>query len=52
MGNAIVLDLMIKEMVKNKDQIPTQLVESVDNISRISSEVEVFAIISTLLKPH
>lgn len=42
--NAIVLELVIKEMVKDRD-IPTQLVETVDTISMISSEIEVFIII-------
>jgi hypothetical protein len=44
MGSAIVLDLIIKKMV-NKDKIPTQLVESVHNISIISSDIEVFTVI-------
>ena len=42
--NAILLELAIKEMVKNRD-IPTQLVETVDTISMISSDIEVFIII-------
>lgn len=44
-AKAVVLDLMIKEMVKNKDKIPTQLVEPVNNISIISSDIEVLVII-------
>ena len=44
-ANAIVLQLMIKGMAKNKDEIPTQLVESVNIISLIPSDIEVFAII-------
>lgn len=42
---AIILNLMIKKMAKNKDNIPTQLVEPVNNISMISSDIEVFVII-------
>ena len=44
-ANAIVLQLMIKGMAENKDEIPTQLVESVNIISLIPSDIEVFAII-------
>jgi hypothetical protein len=55
-AKAIVLDLMIKEimMVKNKDKIPAQLVELVDNISMISFDIEVFRLRhhSTLLTPR
>jgi hypothetical protein len=43
-ANAAVLNLIIKEMVKNKDKIPTHLVGPVNNISMISSDIEVFVI--------
>lgn len=44
-ANAIVLDLMIKEMVQNEDRIPNQLVEPVSNISMVLSDIEVFVTI-------
>lgn len=50
--SANILDLMIKGMARNSDEIPAQLVEPLDNILMISSDIEVFAIFSTLLIPH
>ena len=50
--SANILDLMIKGMAKNSDEIPAQLVEPLDNILMILSDIEVFAIFSTLLIPH
>ena len=44
-AKATVLDQIIKEMTNDKDKIPAQLVESVNNISMISSDIEVFVII-------
>ena len=44
-AKAIALDLILKDMVKNKDKIPTQLVEPGNNISMISSDIKVFIII-------
>ena len=47
-AKAIVLDQIIKEMVKNKDKIPSQLVGPVNNISTISSDIKVLFIIIRL----
>jgi hypothetical protein len=39
-ARAIVLDLMIKEMAKNKDKIPSRLVEPLNIISMFSSDID------------
>lgn len=44
MEESDVLDLMIREMVKNEDRIPTQLVEPVGNILMILSDIEVYSL--------
>ena len=44
-AKATVLDLTIKNMAKNEGKIPTQLLEPVNNIIMISSDIEVFVII-------
>ena len=44
-ANDTVLNLMIRKMVKNTDEIPTHLIEPVNNISMISSDIEVFVFI-------